>query len=50
MNQKFVGLRMRRKFLRVMYAYLNNRIRVTKVCSYYSEILDIILGVPQGSL
>ena len=38
------------KSLRVMYAYLNNRVQVTKVGSYYSEILDIILGVPQGSI
>ena len=36
--------------LRVMYAYLNNRVQVTKVGSYYSEILDIIFGVPQGSI
>ena len=33
-----------------MYAYLNNRVQVTKVGSYYSEILDIIFGVPQGSI
>ena len=32
-----------------MYAYLNNRFQVTKIGSYYSEILDIIFGVPQGS-
>ena len=38
------------KSLRVMYAYLNNRVQVTKVGSYYSEILDIIFGVPQGSI
>ena len=38
------------KLLRVMYAYLNNRVQVTKVGSYYSEILDIIFGVPQGSI
>ena len=36
--------------LRVMYAYLNNRVQVTKIDSYYSEILDIIFGVPQGSI
>ena len=39
-----------------MYAYLNNRVQVAKVGSYYSEILDIfqilhiIFGVPQGSI
>ena len=38
------------KSLRVMNAYLNNRVQVTKVGSYYSEILDIIFGVPQGSI
>ena len=38
------------KSLRVMYVYLNNRIQVTKVGSYYSEILDIIFGVPQVSI
>ena len=38
------------KSLRVMYAYLNNRVQVTKVGSCYSEILDIIFGVPQGSI
>ena len=36
------------KSLRVMYAYLNNRVQVTEVGFYYSEILDIIFGVPQG--
>ena len=36
--------------LRVMYANLNNRVQVTKVGSYYSEILDIIFGVPRGSI
>ena len=36
--------------LRVMYAYLNSRVQVTKVGFYYSEILDIIFGVPQGSI
>ena len=35
---------------RVMYTYLNNRVQVTKVGFYYSEILDIIFGVPQGSI
>ena len=38
------------KFLRVIYVYFNNRVQVTKVGSYYSEILDIIFGVPQGSI
>ena len=38
------------KSLRVMYAYLNNRVQVTKVSSSCSEILDIIFGVPQGSI
>ena len=31
------------KSLRVMYAYLNNRVQVTKVGSYYSEILELFL-------
>ena len=38
------------KSLRVMYSYLNNRVQVIKVGSYYSEILDIIIGVHQGSI
>ena len=38
------------KSLRLIYAYLNNRVQVTKVGSYYNEILDIIFGVPQGSI
>ena len=38
------------KSLRAMCAYLNNRVQVTKVGSYYSEIYDIIFGVPQGSI
>ena len=29
---------------------LNYRIQVTKVGSFYSEILQIIYGVPQGSI
>ena len=33
-----------------MYVYLNNTVKVTKVGFYYSEILDIIFGVPQGSI
>ena len=36
------------KSLRVIHAYLNNRIQVTKVGSFYSEIL--LYGVPQGSI
>ena len=35
------------KSLRVIHAYLNDRIQVTKVGSFYSEILQIIYGVPQ---
>ena len=38
------------KSIRFMRAYFNNRIQVKKVGSYYSEILNIILGVPQGSI
>ena len=38
------------KFLRVIHAYLNDRIQVIKVGSFYSEILQIIYDVPQGSL
>ena len=38
------------KSLGVMYAYLNNRVQVTKVGCYYNEILDIIFGVCQGSI
>ena len=36
------------KSLRVIHAYLNYMIQVTKVVSFYSEILQIIYGVPQG--
>ena len=35
------------KSIRVMHAYLNNKVQVTKVGSYYSEILEII---PQASI
>ena len=35
---------------RVIHAYLNDRIQVTKVGSFYSETLQIIYGVPQGSI
>ena len=38
------------KSLRVMCAYLNNRFQVRKVSSYYSEKLNIIFGVHQGSI
>ena len=38
------------KSLKVIHAYLNDRIQVTKVGSFYSEILQIIYGVPQGSI
>ena len=37
------------KSLRVMYTYINNRVQGTKVCSYYTEDLDIIC-VLQGSI
>ena len=35
------------KSLRILYAYLNNRLQVTKVSSHYSEIIGIMFGVPQ---
>ena len=38
------------KSLKVIHVYLNERIQVTKVGSFYSEILQIIYGVPQGSI
>ena len=38
------------KFLGVIYGYVNNRVQVTKIRSYYNEILDIIFGVCQGSI
>ena len=38
------------KSLKVIHAHLNDRIQVTKVGSFYSEILQIIYGVPQGSI
>ena len=38
------------KSLKVIHAYLNDGIQVTKVSSFYSEILQIIYGVPQGSI
>ena len=38
------------KSLKVIHAYLNDRIQVTKVGSFYSEILQIIYGVPQSSI
>ena len=38
------------KYLKVIHAYLNDRIQVTKVGSFYSKILQIIYRVPQGSI
>ena len=38
------------KSLKVIHAYLNGRTQVTKLGSFYSEILQIIYGVPQGSI
>ena len=38
------------KSLKVIHACLNDSIQVTKVGSFYSEILQIIYGVPQGSI
>ena len=38
------------KSLRVIHAYLNDRTQLTKVGSFYSEILQIIDGVPQSSI
>ena len=38
------------KSLRPIHAYLNDRIQVTKVGSFYSEILQIIYGVSQDSI
>ena len=38
------------KFLRVIHAYLNKRIQVTKVGSFYTKILQIIYVVSQGSI
>ena len=38
------------KTLKVIHAYLNDRIQVTKVGSFYSEFFQIIYGVPQGSI
>lgn len=37
------------KSLRVTNAYLSNGVQVTKVGPFYSEILDVIFGVRQGS-
>ena len=36
--------------LKVIHAYLNDRIQVTKVGTFYSETLQILYGVPQGSV
>ena len=38
------------KFLRVIHAYLNDRIQVTKVGSFYTETLDYTYSIPQGSI
>ena len=38
------------KSSRIIHAYLSDRIQVTKVCSFYSKILQIINGFPQGSI
>ena len=38
------------KYLRVMYAYLNNSVQVTKVGFYYREIFGGFFWVPQGSI
>ena len=36
--------------LRVIHAYINDKIQVTKVGSFYSETLQVIYGVSQGSI
>ena len=36
------------KSLKVIHGYLNDIIQVTKVGSFYSEVLQIIFGIPQG--
>ena len=36
------------KSLRVIHAYLNDKIQVTKVDSFYSEIFQIVYDFPQG--
>ena len=38
------------KSLKIIHAYLNDRIQVTKVGSFYIESLRIIYDVPQGSI
>ena len=38
------------KSLKVIHAYLNDRIQVTKVGSFFNEILQTIYGVLQGSI
>ena len=38
------------KSFRFIHAYVNNRTQLTKVGSFYSEILQIIYGVPQKSI
>ena len=34
--------------MRVIHTYLNDRIQVTKVGSFHSDILQVICGVPLG--
>ena len=36
------------KSLKVIHAYLNDRIQITKVRSFYNEILQNISGAPLG--
>ena len=36
------------KSLKVIHGYLNDIIQVTKVGSFYSEVLQIIFGIPRG--
>ena len=38
------------KCLRFIHTYLNDKIQVAKLGSFYSELLQIIYGVPQGSI
>ena len=39
-----------KKALKLLYSYLKQRQQRTKIESYFSEWLEIILGVPQGSI
>ena len=38
------------KSLKFVNVYLSNKVQATKVSSFYSEILGIILGAPQASI